>query len=199
MWNVRIVELRAGLADRLRGDDADRFADVDEMPARKIAPVARGADAEARFARDRRAHHDRLHAGRLELLDHRFVEQRVARDDRILVVAGRERVGRDHAAEHAIAQRLDHVAAFDDRRHRERAVRAAIGLGDDHVLRDVDETAREVARVRGLERGIGEAFARTVRRVEVLKNVQPSRKFALIGVSMIEPSGRAMRPRMPAS
>jgi hypothetical protein len=28
---------------------------------------------------------------------------------------------------------------------------------------------------------------------------RPSRKFAVIGVSMIEPSGLAIRPRMPAS
>jgi hypothetical protein len=28
---------------------------------------------------------------------------------------------------------------------------------------------------------------------------RPSRKFAVMGVSMIEPSGLAMRPRMPAS
>ena len=29
--------------------------------------------------------------------------------------------------------------------------------------------------------------------------VSPSRKFAVIGVSMIEPSGLAIRPRIPAS
>ena len=34
-------ELRARLADRLRGDDADRLADVDHVPARQVAAVAR--------------------------------------------------------------------------------------------------------------------------------------------------------------
>ena len=53
-----------------------------------------------------------------------------------------------------------------------RAVRAAIGLGDDDVLRDVDETTRQVTRVRGLQRGIGQALTSTVRRVEVLQNVE---------------------------
>ena len=33
-------QLRAGLADRLRGDDADRLADVDHVPARQVAAVA---------------------------------------------------------------------------------------------------------------------------------------------------------------
>ena len=31
------------------------------------------------------------------------------------------------------------------------------------------------------------------------RTFRPSRKFAVIGVSMIEPSGLAIRPRMPAS
>ena len=38
-------ELRAGLTDRLGGDDADRLADVDRRTAGKIAPVALGAHA----------------------------------------------------------------------------------------------------------------------------------------------------------
>ena len=47
---------------------------------------------------------------------------------------------------------------------------AAIFLADDHVLRDVDETARQVARVGRTERRIGETLTRTVRRDEVLEN-----------------------------
>ncbi len=47
---------------------------------------------------------------------------------------------------------------------------AAIELGDDDILRDVDETAGEVARVGGLERGIGETLTRAVRRDEVLQH-----------------------------
>src|SRR6185295_12346973 len=48
-------ELRAGLADRLRRDHADRFADVDEAAAAEFAAVALGADAEACRARQRGA------------------------------------------------------------------------------------------------------------------------------------------------
>ena len=43
---------------------------------------------------------------------------------------------------------------------------------DDAVLRDVDETARQVARVRGLQRGVGETLAGAVGRVEVLEHRQ---------------------------
>jgi hypothetical protein len=38
-------QLGARLADRLGGDDADRFADVDRRAAGQIAPVAGAADA----------------------------------------------------------------------------------------------------------------------------------------------------------
>ena len=36
-------ELRSGLADRLRGDDADRFTDVDRRAAGQVASVALAA------------------------------------------------------------------------------------------------------------------------------------------------------------
>src|SRR5690606_39694290 len=78
-------QLGAGLADRLRGDDADRFAEVDDVATAQVAAVAVRADAEAAFAGNRRAHLERLHARVFQLLHPGFVEQRVAGDDRILV------------------------------------------------------------------------------------------------------------------
>ncbi len=45
-------------------------------------------------------------------------------------------------------------------------------LADDGVLRDVDEAAGKVARVRRLERRVGKALAGAVRRVEVLEHVE---------------------------
>ena len=50
--------------------------------------------------------------------------------------------------------------------------RLALLLADDQFLRDVDETARQVARVRGAKGGVGEALAGAVRRDEVLEHVQ---------------------------
>ena len=43
-------------------------------------------------------------------------------------------------------------------------------IGDDHVLRHVDQAAGQVARVGGLERGVGQALARAVGRDEVLEH-----------------------------
>ena len=45
-------------------------------------------------------------------------------------------------------------------------------LADDRVLRHVDETAGQVARVRGLERRVGQTLTGAVGRVEVLENVE---------------------------
>src|SRR6185436_14638475 len=40
-------QLRAGLADRLRGDDADSEAELDQPASRQVAAVAAGADTAA--------------------------------------------------------------------------------------------------------------------------------------------------------
>ena len=76
------------------------------------------------------------------------------------------------AAEDAVAERLDDLAGLLELRDADAVERAAVELGDDRVLRDVDETAREVTGVRRLERGVGEALARAVRRDEVLEHAE---------------------------
>ena len=64
------------------------------------------------------------------------------------------------------------MAGIDDGAHLDAALGAAIRLADDGILRDVDEAAGEVARVRRLERRVGKALAGAVRRVEVLEHVE---------------------------
>ena len=54
----------------------------------------------------------------------------------------------------------------------DRAVGAAVVHLDDAVLRHVDQPPGEVARVRGLQRGVGQALAGAVGRVEVLEHGQ---------------------------
>ena len=74
------------------------------------------------------------------------------------------------AADDAVAQRLDDLAALDDRPRLDAVERAAVVLVDDDVLRHVDQTAGQVARVGGLERRVGQTLARAVRRDEVLQH-----------------------------
>src|SRR4051794_135339 len=54
---------------------------------------------------------------------------------------------------------------------------AVVSTGDD-VLRDVDETARQVARVSGAQRGVSETLARAVSGDEVLENGHPFAEVA---------------------
>src|SRR6185436_1083961 len=162
-------ELRAGLADRFRGDDADRFADLDELAAREVAAVAAAADSATRLAREHGTDLDLLDAGFLnrvrELVDDLVVlRNELLAGERIVDVFLRD------TADDAVAQRLEDVAAFHDRRDDDAVEGLAVLLGDDDVLRDVDETAREVAGVGGLERGVGETLARAVRGDEVLQH-----------------------------
>jgi hypothetical protein len=46
-------QLRAGLADRLGGDDAHGLTEPDHLAGREVAAVARAADAVARLAGER--------------------------------------------------------------------------------------------------------------------------------------------------
>ena len=91
-------------------------------------------------------------------------------DDQVAFVI--ELIFERHAADDAVAQRLDDFARFDDRLDVDAVAGAAIGFGDDHVLRHVAQAAGEVAGIGRLQRGIGQAFARAVRGDEVLQHVQ---------------------------
>src|SRR5439155_21963719 len=101
-------ELRARLADRLRGDDADRFADLHQLAAGEVAAVAAAADSATRLAREHRTD--------LHLLDARFLN-RIRQIVGDLVVLGHEQIAGErivdillrHAADDAVAQRLENV------------------------------------------------------------------------------------------
>ena len=68
-------QLRTGFADRLGSDDPDRFADIDDRPAREIAPIAFAADAHPRLAGQHRADHHCVDAGALDPVDGVLVDQ----------------------------------------------------------------------------------------------------------------------------
>src|SRR5579859_2465422 len=162
-------ELSARLADRLGGDDADRFAGIDLGAAGQIAAIAGAADAGLGFAGQHRADADDFDAGRFDLLDQAFVDQAAGGDDHRTV--GRvDHVARRGTAEDTLAQAGDDFAAFQNRRNGEAAGGAAIVFDDDGVLGHVDQTAGQVTRVRGLQRGVGQTLTGAVGGVEVLQH-----------------------------
>src|SRR5690606_12066485 len=63
-------ELRAGFADGLRGDDADRFAEFHHTARRQVAAIALAADAAACLAGKNGANVEFLDAGVLNVAGH---------------------------------------------------------------------------------------------------------------------------------
>src|SRR6187431_1240598 len=164
-------ELRARLANRLSRDDADCLADVDAVAAGQVAPVAQRAHAAARLAGEHRADDDLFDARVLDLIDTRLVEFGVAFHDD-LAREGIDHVFQHHATQDAVAERLNDFTGFFQLGDANAVERAAIELGHHGILRDVDETTREVAGVSRLERGVGQALTSAVRRNEVLQHGQ---------------------------
>src|SRR5271169_3165806 len=165
-------QLRAGFADRLRGNDPDRLTDIDDRAARQVASVALAANADAGFAGQHRADRYGIDTRPLDLVDGILVDQ-CARREHDLAAQGIEDIDRCGTAENAVGEWGDDLAAVDDGARHEPARGAAIFLGDDRVLRDIDEPARQITRIRRLQRGVSEALAGAVRRVEVFEDGQP--------------------------
>jgi hypothetical protein len=93
-------------------------------------------------------------------------------DENLARVRVEDVVDRD-AAQDAVTQLLDDLAALDQGAQLDAVDGAAVVLGDDAVLRHVDEPAGEVPGVRRLERGVRQTLAGAVRRDEVLEHRQP--------------------------
>ena len=167
-------QLRAGLTDGLRGDDADGLTDVDQLAGGHRAAVARGADAGARGAGQHGAY---LHLG--DACGEQCVDRRVAQvvatfDDH--VAAGVDCV---HCQRPRVRRGLDvriadqrTIGLFRGNRGHDAALSLAIVLAHDDVLRHVDQTTGQVTRVRRTKGGVGQTLSGAVRVDEVLQHGQ---------------------------
>jgi hypothetical protein len=167
-------QLGAGLADGLRGDDADRLAHVHPLAGGKRAAVALGADADLGLADQHVVRLDGLDAGVDERVDHRSVvsdspmrQHGAVRPDHVL---GQGAPGAGVLDVVQLAE--DAVGALARDLHREPTLGAAVLLADDDVLRHVHQTPGEVPGVGGAQRGVGEALTGAVGRDEVLEHGQ---------------------------
>src|SRR5206468_4329963 len=118
-------ELRARLADRLRGDDAHRLAELGQPPGAEVAAVAHDADAALGVAGQGRPDAHPLQARVLDLLGQLLGDLGVGLDDDLVRQRIADVLGGD-APENTIAQRLDDIAALDQRRRVDVLHRAAI-------------------------------------------------------------------------
>ena len=161
-------QLRAGLANRLRRDHAHRLAQLHQVAGSEVPPVAHDANAPPGLAGQHRTDLHPFNAGPLNRTGKIFGDLLVDIHDQVAFVI-LDLLQRD-PADNAVSQRLDDLAAFHDRAHVDAVHRPAIRMADDDVLRDVDQTAGQVAGVGGLQRRIGQPFAGPVGGDEVLQH-----------------------------
>src|SRR5487761_433873 len=151
-------QLGARLADRLRGDDAHRFTDLDDLAGGQVAAVARAADALAGLANEHGTHLDGDSCR--DRLARRIVTYRRSRGDQHLAVD--HDVLRGDAAGDPLEYRIALSALRADVANPDSVGGTAVLFAHDDVLGDVDETPRQIARVGGAEGGVCETFAGAV-------------------------------------
>src|SRR3546814_13500939 len=94
-------QLGTRLTDRLCGNDADRFADVDAMTTGQVTAIAVRADAERQLAGDRRTHPDLVDRIALQRIGPLLVDDGAGRHCD-LVAARLVRTTQGDAAQHAV-------------------------------------------------------------------------------------------------
>src|SRR5690606_12269753 len=146
-------QLGTRLTDGLGSNDAHRLTDVDLVATRQVTPITLGADAPAGFTGDRRTHHHLVNRHGLEFVDQYFVEQGAGFNQH-LVGTRLDQVTGDHTTKYTLAQRLYDGATFDQRRHQQAFLGAAIRVGDHQILGHVDQTPGQVTGVCRLQCGI---------------------------------------------
>src|SRR4029453_4927753 len=169
-------QLRARLPDRLRRQYPYGVSDLTELAGAEEDAVTGAADAELAAALEHRADRNAdvglVGEELLELLDHvladldALLEQHLRARNSLLFQG--VPVHGDDPAEQALVDAL----AYDVQRQLDELLRLAVVLSDDHVLRDVDETPRQVARVGRAQRRVGPALGGAGRRDEVLEHRQ---------------------------
>src|SRR2546425_2759633 len=160
-------QLRAGLANRLGGDNADRLADLHLLARRQVATVTLRAHTVPAFAGQHGAHHDRFDAGLFDLVGSVLGDILIGLDDDLAAARGDDVLHGD-PPDDAIFEGNDHVVAFLDRHHRHALGGLAVLITDDDVLCDVHQPARQVAGLRRTDGGVGQTLALAVGGDEVL-------------------------------
>ena len=164
-------QLRARLANRLGGNDAHRFADVDVRATCQITAVTCPAGTALALASQNRTDKHRVDTRLIDLIDLGLVDK-LARLDQLVTGLGVENIGRCGTSQNTFRQGIDKLTALDDGPHRKAILGTAIHFDDDAILRHIDETTCQIARIRGLQSRIRQALTRAMRRVEIFENGQ---------------------------
>ncbi len=164
-------QLCTRLTDGLCRDNTDRFTFVDDVTTCQVATVAVRTYAKIGFTANNGANLDGVDRVLFNHITPVLIQQRVTRNQDVSG-ARLQHVFCGHTTQYALAQRLFNVAAFDYRRHHDAFEGAAVVFGHNQILRNVNQTTRQITGVRGFQCGIRKTFTRTVGRDEVLEYVQ---------------------------
>ena len=162
-------ELRAGLTDRLCGDDADRIANLHQRPRPQVPAIAFLAQSVARLAGERRTE--------IDLVDLRHGGDGIAHVLVDLVVALHEDLARHRVDDgcrrnpaHQLIHALRALVLIRKLLDPDAVLGPAVFVIDNQALRNVDEPSRQIARVGCLDSRVGKTLASSVRGEEVLEH-----------------------------
>ena len=133
-------QLRSRLTNRLRGNNAHRFTEVNHRASREIAAVALHTDTEAAGAGQDRPN---LHAfdARIFHGSHTSFNDFFATHEEQLARQRIMHIFESGSAKNTLSERLNDLARFDERCSLQCVFGSTILLADDHVLRHINQAS----------------------------------------------------------
>ena len=140
--NSDVVAVPAGtLLDEHWCDQLEAWG-IDEVCVRSA--ITGRTDAVTGLAGNGGTHADLINAPRFKLIAPLLVKQRAGGNGQRVAVVMKHRLG-GSAAQHPLTQRLNHIAAFNQRRHQRTLGGCAIFLNHHQILGNINQTAGQVA------------------------------------------------------
>ena len=172
-------QLGTGLTDGLGGDNTHSLAQTNRQTVGQVGAVAAGAGAVLGAAVQNAADLQLGDTGLLDLFGVEQVHHLVLADDQ-LASLGMIHIVYSVTAYQTLMEGLDHAVAFADGGNHDALGGAAVLFPDDHVLRNVYQTAGQVTGVGGTQSGIGQTLTSASAGNEIFQNVQA---FAVVGAN----------------
>ena len=166
-------QLRAGFADGLGGNDAHRLSHFSHDTAGKVYAIAFLANTTLGFTGQHRAEFDPFDACIVNCAGVCLVNNLTGLAKVFVRVHRIDDVLSGYPANQAILELDDLVLALIDSQAPDTVSGSAVQLPDDNVLGHIHQFPGQVSGVGGLERGVGQALSRTMRRDEVVQHRQP--------------------------
>ena len=160
-------QLRSWLTDGLCGNNADSLTNINQMTTTKIAPITKGTDPIARIAGNRTPNQDFINPKIFQLRDPILVNHCAPRNQYFVLIRIHD-IFCYRTSEHPVTQRFYHVAAFDDRSHKQTFFCSTIHLSYNKILGDINQSTSQVTRVCSLERSVRETLTSTMGRNKIL-------------------------------